>query len=460
MFRNTAIYIFLFLSGSLPVIAASGDPTVADSAYQSHCGFIDADSVAVYIENLHTGEVVLDVFGEAPMCPASVTKILTAATAFRRLPIDSCFTTGFTLQGKQSGGVFKGNLIVDASGDPTLESAYFPEYAGVADSVAKAIKKLGIKRIDGEIKFRYPACLEEDVPEGWKGNDLAWPYGTGHHGVNFADNRTTLTFDRKGVATFNPPVAGAAVRRGATGNGEQIRRDRGSKTFIVDYRGRKPLTRQVANPSPQASFSGAIAASFEADSIEMTFRPHKSGKRDAIVPVYEHRSPPYVRIIESLVRRSDNMMAEAMLRHSFPGLSRREAVRSELDMWNRLGVNLDGVELEDGSGLSRRNRLPAYTIADILVWMADNEPQFLPFLNTFPKAGETGTVRKFLKDTPLQGRLRLKSGSVNGVQCYAGYSVDAADLPVHVVVVMVNGFHVPRATLKKQIETLLLEKIL
>lgn len=434
--------------------------TDADSTYLSHSEIIQADSVAVYIEDLRTGNVVLDILGEAPMCPASVTKVLTAATAFRRLPIDSCFTTGFILEGKLSDGVFKGNLIVEASGDPTLESAHFPEYRGVADSVSKTIKNLGVRKIDGEIKFHYPACLEEPVPAGWKDNDLAWPYGTGHHAVNFADNRTTLTFNRKGVWSFSPVVPGAKAIKNHKRNGETIWRTRGSMTYNVNYRGRKPIVSSVANPSPQASMSAAIAASLSSDSIEITGKARKTGKTDARMLVYQHHSPSYGRIIESLIRRSDNLMAEGMLRCAFPGLSRREAVRAELDMWNRLGVNLDGVTVEDGSGLSRRNRLSAYAIADILVWMMDNDPRFLSFLNTFPRAGETGTVRNFLKGTPLQGRLWLKSGSVNGVQCYAGYSVDAAGLPTHVVVVMVNGFRVARATLKKQIETLLLEKLL
>jgi len=76
-----------------------------------------------------------------------------------------------------------------------------------------------------------------------------------------------------------------------------------------------------------------------------------------------------------------------------------------------------------------------------------------------PRSGKSGTLRSFLKGTPLENRIWAKTGSMNGVQSYAGYAVDAHGVPTHVVVIMVNGFKEERSKLKKKLESLLIEKI-
>ena len=91
--------------------------------------------------------------------------------------------------------------------------------------------------------------------------------------------------------------------------------------------------------------------------------------------------------------------------------------------------------------------------------MIDNDPNFIQFSDMLPVAGQSGTMRGFLKGTPLEGRVRAKTGSLNGVQCYAGYVTDAVGVPTHVVVIMVNGFKISRAELKKRLQNLLIEKL-
>ena len=157
--------------------------------------------------------------------------------------------------------------------------------------------------------------------------------------------------------------------------------------------------------------------------------------------------------------RSDKMMAEAALRYAYPGKDRVKAAKEEVKLWNKLGVDTRDIVIEDGSGLSRNNRITAYVMADILAWMCDNDVNFVRFLNMLPKAGVSGTLKSFLKGTPLQGRLWAKTGSLNGVQCYAGYAVDAVGVPTHIFVIMVNGFKGSRAEVKTLLQNLLIEKL-
>ena len=80
-------------------------------------------------------------------------------------------------------------------------------------------------------------------------------------------------------------------------------------------------------------------------------------------------------------------------------------------------------------------------MADVLTYMAKNSHADT-FVSLFPKVGREGTVKNFLKNTALDGKLVLKSGSMNGVHCYAGYKIGTNGKPTHAVVVIVNNFSV------------------
>ena len=78
------------------------------------------------------------------------------------------------------------------------------------------------------------------------------------------------------------------------------------------------------------------------------------------------------------------------------------------------------------------------------------------YVSLFPKVGKEGTVRNFLKGTALDGKLVLKSGSMNGVHCYAGYKLGSNGKPTHSVVIIVNNFFCTRDALRKEIQRFLL----
>ncbi|MDE6853573.1 MAG: hypothetical protein K2J38_00785, partial [Muribaculaceae bacterium] len=59
--------------------------------------------------------------------------------------------------------------------------------------------------------------------------------------------------------------------------------------------------------------------------------------------------------------------------------------------------------------------------------------------------------------SPIAESIALKTGSVSSVQCYAGYVLDDARRPTHVVVIMVNGFFCPRREVRRSVEDLLLK---
>ncbi len=445
-------FIFCFLAVLTPSIHSQGI-----MRYASSVEGIDADKIAVYIENLRTGEVVLDVNGEEPMIPASTTKLFTAATVFQNCDLDSRYATEILTTGKIHKGVLKGNIIIKASGDPTIGSSHFTECSSLPDSIVAAIIRQGIEKIEGHIIIDNPKWLDQGVPSGWTDDDIIYPYGAGHHPFNFSDNRFTLRFSRDTSYTLSPENPSVRIKKSSSDAGGTVWRKRNDGTYNVCYKKNAPLVVDLANPSPGSSFIAVLQSKLTDKGITVEEKEIKKKSHEHVI--YTHFSPKIYDILRSLVLRSDNMMAEAALRYAYPGKEREKAVKEEIKLWKSLGVETRDIVIEDGSGLSRNNRITAYVMADMLAWMCDNDDNFVRFLNMLPKAGVSGTLKSFLKGTPLQGRLWAKTGSLNGVQCYAGYAVDAVGVPTHIVVIMVNGFKGSRAGVKTVLQNLLIEKL-
>lgn len=448
---STLSYKLIFLLLSLCLSSAGQE------VYRSDLPDVDASSVGVYIENLETGNVVFDVNGELPMTPASVTKLVTAASVLQHVDTAYRYHTLFVADGPVADGVLNGNIRIIPSGDPTLESCHFPDYAGVADSVANAMLDMGIRKVRGQIIVEAGTETDFSIPFGWTDSDAVWPYGAGHHALNYKDNRVLLSMPS---ATIEPAVPGVKImrvkkRRGAP----MVSRKPSDMTVTVCCGPKQRVQTNIANPSPEAAFAHAFRLSLNAHGIDVVGQ-NLGEQKGSGQTLYVHLSPSVVDILRSMMIRSDNLMAEASLRLLAPGRSRADALNVEMQTWVENGIDVGGMKINDGSGLSRSNAISPYVLADVLVWMLDNSQYVNEYISMFPVAGVSGTLRSFLKGTDLEGRFVAKTGSVDGVQCYAGYLLNEYGMPTHVVVVMVNGFTCSRAALKSSIEEMLLEKLL
>lgn len=401
-----------------------------------------------YIKNLKTGEIIDNLNSDFLFVPASVTKALTCASVLSQIPEDARFKTTVELDGPYSDGHLDGNLIICCTGDPTIESSQFKSYAGLADSIANALSNLGIKTIAGRIEFEYPFELEDNIPEGWMNEDLIWPYGAAHHAVNYADNRLILNLTDE---TTIPPTSELVIKRES---GKTLAKPRNENYIIAPLKRKGSV--QIAAPSPKDVFTTAIREALNNNNIAL--ENHKLSLTDNRRVIYTHKSPTYGEIMKSLMWRSDNLMAEGILRTLSPSRWRKSATQRELSLWNARGLDVSGIYVEDGSGLSRKNRISPKFLGDVFEWMTNNPDKDL-FLSMFPRAGKEGTMRNFMKDTPLDGIMATKTGSMRGVQCFAGYILDTSGNPTHVITIMVNAFTCNRDSLKKAIGNYILTKL-
>lgn len=399
----------------------------------------------IYVRDLTTGQEIASVNADSLFIPASITKAITVASTLSQLPPDFTYTTSVTLNGTVNDSTLNGNIVVNASGDPTIASRHFKASTAVPDSIASAVATAGIKKITGDVVFNYPFALEETVPSGWMREDLIQSYGTAYHAVNYHDN----------VITFNASTGTSSPRMRHL----EIIRDNGRKLSIRPgetklYVGKSAKgSYKIASPDPADAFGTAIITALNDRGISVAAGKVKESNHST--PIFSFKSPRLEEIMRSLMFRSDNMMAEATLRLLAPRHSRRSASQRELSLWEARGIDTRRIFIEDGSGLSRKNRLSPRFMSEVLEWMLKSGDADT-YLSFFPKAGREGTMRRMLKGSRLEGRLATKTGSMRGVQCFAGYLLSADGTPTHSIVIMVNAFKCNRASLKKAIGDYLL----
>ncbi len=443
-----SLYIFLIFAFVCPRIVAQDLLGIEGE---------EATSIGVFIKDITTGEVLYDFNSETALTPASVMKAVTSATALSLLGEDFRFETTVGLRGaKDAAGVWRGDVVVCSSGDPTIDSENFKTGRSFCDSICAAILRRGIKTIDGRIVVEQTMKDAGPVTR-WEIEDVAWPYGAGHFGFNYRDNVCTV-YPLTGETRPHVPGFEIKVIGGAESN--DLVRGVGSDKLTVYTRNTNNKKWSVATtvPDPAAVFIHKLTEMLSRNGVKITGQRNKSATSDGTV-IYTHRSPAAVDMLRSLMVRSDNLFAEGMLRALAPSGDRDAAIKREKELWRNRGVDPSYAIIFDGSGLTRGNRLQPRFLADVLEWMAES-PKAGTYVSLFPKAGMDGTLSSFLSHSDLKGKLALKTGSMNAVQCYAGYKLDDNGAPTHIVVVMVNGFFCKRSELKKSVEQLMIDTFL
>lgn len=346
---------------------------------------IDPAAISVVVVDLGDGSILASHNPDKGMIPASIMKSATTAALISKDDSNRPLITNVFTDGNIANGVLDGNLIIQASGDPSINAD--DSRAQSADFVAEivsALKKKGINEIAGKVIIDESVFSGPATPPSWQSGDLQYAYGTGCHGFNFEQNAS----------------AKAAVK------------------------------------NPSEVFRKKLNAAFAKNEIKLAGNSIPEGKRQLLM---EHKSAPLNDIMRSCMVRSDNLYAEAFLRmlaiaNGKEG-STEKGAETALDYWTKAGLPMEGVVIIDGSGLSRSNKLTGRFMTMMLNKMKGNKN----YLDLFARVGTEGTVKNFLKDTKLEGQMALKTGSMKGVQCYAGYKLDENGNPSNSVVIIVNN---------------------
>ena len=441
------------------------------------------------------GAVLAERGAREKLVPASNLKLFTTGAALHELGPEYRFRTGIGYTGAIEDGILHGDVYIVGGGDPTL---------GMQDSLSlrndalfwrwkSQLKAAGIRSIDGRIigdGRRFEGHLENS---SWTYDDTGTYYGTGCNALSFYAN--AIDYSVSASAVEGTPVVVrqvypetpwihfqnyTATAPAGTGNSLYLfttdlapyAEMRG--TFAVD---RKAKTEHFSNKygaltcayyfwknlvATGWAVSGGYADIDRSGQIRLGQDFSTAGPAGTPVVVGYTESAPLRAIARVTNVRSDNFYAESLYRTLGEENSRwavydscRVAVYKVLE---EIGLRPeDGLQMEDGSGLSRQNYLSPAMMADYLAAM-EKSPAFEAFLASFPTPGE-GTLRGVLKQAPDPSRYRLKSGSMNGVLCYSGYILVPGGRPV-IVSIMVNNCTARTSEIRSLLEGILLKAAL
>lgn len=427
-------------------------------------------TVGICVMDIRTGNVVAEHNIDTPLIPASVMKLVTSACALKRMSENYRFRTRVRYTGKiDDEGVLHGNIIIEGSLDPTLNSRFFPDMEPFASAVVENVKLFGIKAIEGCIIARENTRPEDAVPDDWEDADIVEDYGSGVHALNYNDNMFSLIVDtssgRPLVVDTIPHLRNIEIdnRMTIVNRGRvtpAISRHKNSNKLVIGGQMRRmdnPVEAVTTMPHPAEGVCADIREALMEEGIVVMERNISDGEDS--VQIMSYTSPTLSEIVSSLLFRSDNMYAEALQRKLGEIMigkptceSGEKAVGKLVKQWD---LPTEGVRLYDGSGLSRTNRLTPRFLATLLCRAANDWQTGYLFPSLLPHVGTEGTVKVLLRNTPLTDRLVLKSGSMNGVRSYAGYY--PADSPKYAVVLMSNGFRCNYDQLMSAIQTMFLE---
>ena len=126
-----------------------------------------------------------------------------------------------------------------------------------------------------------------------------------------------------------------------------------------------------------------------------------------------------------------------------------------MEFWKTKGIDTENMTFDDGNGLSRNNAISPKQLVDALYAM-ERSRYFKAFYESLPLAGLTGTLRKAMKDTPAQGRIRAKTGTIAGVKSFAGY-VHTLSGQRFIFAIIVNNFYCRAKKIKKKLEQVMVK---
>jgi D-alanyl-D-alanine carboxypeptidase/D-alanyl-D-alanine-endopeptidase (penicillin-binding protein 4) len=361
-----------------------------DAVPEGSCAAIDID-----------GERFADVRADLPVIPASNQMLLVAAVALDVLGDDHRFRTEL-LGAQPVDGVISGDVYLVGGGDPLLVTADYldplpyPAFNTTSlDSIADSLQATGVTQIVGDVVGDGSRYDEEFVVPSWGPEHTLGTAAGPYDALMVNDGRTFAT----STIGFNPNQSAA-------------------RQFIRLLQARNiAVTGRSRNGIAPADGSGVVLGGVD--------------------------SAPLSDVVDELLQTSDNNTAELLVKEI--GLAVRgegSRVAGLQEIWNTLGewqIPLEGVALDDGSGLSLDDRLTCDVIVAVLEHVGvDGE-----LTRSLPVAGVSGALAGELVGGPAEGRVVAKTGTLTGVRALSGFLPDDDGLMTFSLVLNGEGVDEP-----------------
>lgn len=451
-------WIFLSFIGIVLLIGAAGCSSSIELTSSNNFNILHKDINEIFndkdfsdaywgavIKSLKTGKVWYSRNADKLFMPASNEKIITGAAALETLGPDYKYKTDLCYSGTISDSILDGNLIVFGNGDPTLYTRFYDDPRDLFYEWAGKLKKLGIKEIKGDVIGDDNSFGDDSLGNGWSYDGLTWWYSAQVGALQLNENYVDLDIippDSSGKEVKiipNLPSGYYKIKNEIalydTGR-TRVTADRncGSNVIIVSgtvRRGSGKITISPTISNPTLFYTTVLKEVLDESGIAVDGKPQDcdniSGwnhKPADFALIDLHYSAPLSEILTVMMKRSQNLYAETFARalglNASGKGSFREGKKVVQNVLERFGVKKGTYRYMDGSGLSRYDYISPDQILKILISMK-NSANWNVWYNALPIAGIDGTLRGRMKDSPAEGNVHAKTGTISNVRALSGY---------------------------------------
>jgi D-alanyl-D-alanine carboxypeptidase/D-alanyl-D-alanine-endopeptidase (penicillin-binding protein 4) len=326
-----------------------------------------------------TGRPVLDV-GHGTSTPASTLKLLTSTAALEALGPDRTFATRVLAAGRHG-------IVLVGGGDPFLQSKQVTQGPARRDASLQTLAALTARRLHADDATKVQLSYDTSLFTGPRVNPH-WP----------------KTYVPEDVVS---PITALWADEGLnpTGYGR-----------VTD---------------PPATAADLFAAYLHKRGIDVAAKVTEQKARPHADELARVTSLPVADIVERVLQYSDNEGAEVLAHQvglevdgdgSYDG-----GVRGVTSTLRDLGIDLGNATIQDGSGLSRHDRLDAETLVQVLQVAASSaHPELRSVVTGLPVAAYDGSLAyRYAEKSPGRGLVRAKTGTLTGTSALAGLTTDA-----------------------------------
>ena len=413
---------------------------------------VPESSLSVYVREVGAAAPMVSHNAAVPRNPASTMKVLTTYAALELLGPAYTWRTRAWAAGPVRDQVLDGSLVIEGGGDPFMTA---DRWWGFVNGLRQA----GVERISGDVVIDNTLFAHQGDDRGAFDNR---PY----RAYNVLPDALMVNFQTVNVSVVPDAAAGTARVRVypwpanlAVDNEVRLQRGacRGGGGLVVaspegPTGGRLAVTGNFhAGCAPVALTRAVMRAPEFAYGTFRTFWQQSGGSlegglRMGTVPagatlLYTHDSLTLAEVIRLVNKFSSNVMARHLLLTVAAEKAGRPATtaagqRVLAEFLASRGIAIPELVIENGSGLSRVERITAAGLAEVLL-DAWRSPYTAEFQASLPVAAVDGTLRRRFRTPGIEGRVRMKTGNLQDVSALAGY-VTSASGRSYVAVILLN----------------------
>ena len=386
---------------------------------------------AIKVINAQTGNAVYVHNSHIAMIPASNMKIITSAAAMKYLGAEYEFTTKLAM--------IDDTLVIIGGGDPLLgdqatDKKYQRSRGWLFNDIIATLKEKKITRIK-DIIIDSTFFDDNRVHPNWPKEQLNQWYACEVSGLNYNNNCVKINVRRAGkrvAITVLPKTKYVKivnkvtpVSKGPSAAGAY--RNSTPNKLIIKGKCNKSTGFDTAIERPAAFFGFLLAEKLAAAGIEVTGQlAEKYVRNDKRIKILKVYTTPLADVLARCNKDSLGLAAEALVKT----ISAENTTRKINGEWPH-GLTLIGrylqtlnipkaeFNLDDGSGLSRKNMLSPNVLTTVIYELYKGK-NWLQYKNSLAAGGVDGTIEKYFKEQKYKGKIFGKTGYINGIRSFSG----------------------------------------